>query len=66
MPLTRDMDDIIDEFIDALDFDFLKPWAVILEVDYEEPPLGDLYPDWEGELRGEMHEAMLKLSEKQN
>ena len=55
-----DIDDAVCEFIYALDFDNLKRWAEFLGVDYDEPPLDDLYPDWEAELRTEMHGAMLK------
>ncbi len=62
--VAKDMDDIVYEFIDELDFDFLKPWAAMLDVEYEEPPIDDMWTDWEGELRGEMQEAMLKLSQK--
>ena len=56
-----DIDDGAWEFIEALEFDQLKPWCEILDVCYEEPPLDDLWPDWEGELRGELLAAMLDV-----
>ena len=56
-----DIDDIIDEFVGALEFDQLKHWAKLLNVDYEEPPLDDMYPDWEGEIRAGIAEEMLKV-----
>jgi len=52
------IDDAVYMFIDALDFDDLKRWAEFLGVDYEEPPIDDMYPDWEAELRTEMVEVM--------
>ena len=56
-----DMDDLIDQFTEDLDFDALKPWCDILDVDYEEPPLDDMYPAWEAELRTEIGEAMANV-----
>ncbi len=53
-----DIDNAIDQLIDELSFDSLKRWAVILGVDYEEPPIDDMYPDWEAELRTKLGEAM--------
>lgn len=55
------MDDLIYQFCEDLDFDALVHWCAILGVDYEEPPIDDMYPDWEGELRGEIAEAMTKV-----
>ena len=60
MTKTRDIDDTIDSLIDYIDFDDLKAWCLFLEVDYEEPPIDDMYPDWEMELRTELGEAFLK------
>ncbi len=58
------MDNLIDQFVEDLDFDALKHWASILGVDYEEPPLGDMYPDWECEIRTEIGDAMAKVGVK--
>ena len=58
--VLRDIDDYIDQLIEDIDFDALKHWCAILGVDYEEPPLDDMYPDWECELRTEIGEEMLK------
>ena len=57
-----DIEDAIDQFVESLEFDALKHWAAILSVDYEEPPLDDMYPDWEGELRTELGDAMAEVS----
>ena len=56
-----DIDDIIDQLVEDIDFDALKDWCAVLSVDYEEPPLDDMYPDWENELRVEIGDAMRKL-----
>jgi len=58
------MDDLIDQFVEDIDFDALKDWAAILDVDYEEPPIDDMYPEWEAELRTEIGEAMAKVGKK--
>ncbi len=55
------MDDLLWQFTEDLEFDALKHWAAILDVDYEEPPCDDMYPDWEAELRTEIAEAMGKV-----
>jgi len=52
------IDDMVYQFSQDLQFDALKGWCEILGVDYEEPLLDDLWPDWEGELRGQLCEAM--------
>ena len=59
------MDDLIYQYTIDLDFDALKHWAAILGVDYEEPPLDDMYPDWEVELRTEIGDAMAKVGRKE-
>ena len=51
MPKKMDIDDLIDQFVEDLEFDALKHWAAILDVDYKEPPIDDMWPDWEAELR---------------
>ena len=56
------LDDLIYQFTTDIDFDALEGWCAILGVDYELPPLDDMYPDWEGELRDELAEAMTKVS----
>ena len=56
-----DMDDLIRQFTEGLDFDALTDWCAIFSVDYEKPPIDDMYPDWEAELRTELAEAMGKV-----
>ena len=56
-----DVDNLIDQFVEDIDFDALKDWCAILSVDYEEPPIDDMYPDWENEVRTEIGEAMQKI-----
>ena len=57
------IDDLIDQFTEDITFDALKDWCAILGVDYEEPPIDDMYPDWEVELRTEIAEAMRKVGQ---
>jgi hypothetical protein len=52
------IDDLIDQFIEDLDFDVLLIWADILEVEVNYPPVDDMWPDWENELRVEVAGAM--------
>ena len=59
--LQMDMDDLITQITEDLDFDALEDWCAILSVDYELPPIDDMYPDWESELRTEIAEAMGKV-----
>lgn len=56
------MDDLIYQFTEDLEFDALKHWCAILGVDYEEPPIDDMYPDWEAELRTEIGDAMAEVN----
>ena len=57
------IDDLIDQFTEDIQFDALKDWCCVLGVDYEEP-LDDMYPDWECEIRTELGDAMRKVGEK--
>ncbi len=56
-----EMQDFIDQFTEDLQFDALKHWAAVLGIDYEEPPIDDMWPDWESELRGKIAEGMAKI-----
>jgi len=56
------MDSLIYQFTKDIKFDALKHWAAFFDVDYEEPPIDDMYPEWEAELRTELAEAMIKIS----
>ena len=58
------MTDLIDQLIEDMDFDVVVEWAKILEVEVNPPPLGDMWPDWENELRVEVAEAMEKVGQK--
>lgn len=55
-----DIDTIIDNFVEDLDFDQLILWANFCDVEVEYPPIDDMYPDWENELRTEIGEVMAK------
>jgi len=59
--MIKDIDDIIDQFVEDLDFEVLETWAKILEVEVNYPPLDDMWPDWENELRVEVGDAMRKI-----
>ncbi len=57
-------EDLVWQFTEDLDFDALKDWCAIFDVDYEEPPIDDMYPDCEAEIRTELGEAMMKVGDK--
>jgi len=59
--MIKDIDDVIDQFVEDLDFEVLETWAKILEVEVNYPPLDDMWPDWENELRVEVGDAMRKI-----
>ena len=60
-----DIDDLIDQFIEDLDFEVLIVWADILDVEHEENLwLDDMWPELEGELRVEVGDAMRKVGQK--
>ncbi len=61
--MSKDIDGIIDQFVEDLDFDTVIAWAKFLEVEVNYPPIDDMYPDWENELRVEVGDAMRKVSE---
>ena len=58
----NDIDDAIDRLLDACDLDAVIRWARILGVEVEYPPVDDMYPDWENELRVEIGTAMNRLA----
>jgi hypothetical protein len=60
---SNDIENYIDKFVDNLDFDDLRPWCAILDVEYEEPQLDDLWPDWEGEIREKIAFALWDIYE---
>jgi hypothetical protein len=61
---TKDIDDVIDDFISILDFDQIIAWANLFDVEINYPPIDDMWPDWENELAVEVGEAMRKVGEK--
>lgn len=58
------LDDLIDQFVEDLEFDTLVIWAEILEVEVNYPPIDDMWPDWENELRREVAKAMANVGKK--
>ncbi len=58
-----DIDDLTNQLVEDMDFDVVVAWAHILEVEVNPPPLDDMYPDWDNELRVEVAEAMGKVGE---
>ncbi len=56
--------DLIDQLVADMDFDTVIAWAQTLEVEVNPPPVGDMWPDWETELRVEVAEAMEKVGQK--
>ena len=51
-------ENLIDVFVDGLDFDPLVTLADILDVTVDPPPLDDMWPDWQSELAVEVCVAM--------
>lgn len=59
------MDNLIDQFVENLDFDVLIIWADILDVEHEENLwLDDMWPELESELRVKVSEAMAEIGRK--
>lgn len=58
------IEDLIDQLVEDMDFDVVKLWAETLGVEVNPPPLDDMYPDWDNELRVEVAEAMMKIGKK--
>ena len=54
------IDDCIDIAIESLDFDHLLVFADALSVEIEYPPVDDMYPDWENEIRVETGDELRK------
>ncbi len=54
-------EDFWTQLAEDIDFDALKDWCEIFSIDYDEPPIDDMYPDWEGEIRGELAEALIGM-----
>ena len=59
-----DIDTVIDNFVGDLEFESLEKWAVFCDVEVNYPATGDMWPDWENELRTEVCEAMGKVMDK--
>ena len=59
---AKTIDDVVDNFTepDVLDFDGLIILAKALGVEVNYPPVDDIYPEWENELRVEVSEELLK------
>jgi len=55
------IDTLIEQFADDIQFDALKGWCYILNVDFKLPDTDDEYPDWEDNLRGKIADAMMKV-----
>jgi len=56
-------ENLIDDFVGGLDFDPLVILANILDVTVDPPPLGDMWPDWQGELVEDVCKAMGEVIE---
>lgn len=61
-------EDLLFELTENLDFDAIVKWAKVLDVEVNYPATGDMWPDWEVELRQEVCEAMqeINVTPKQN
>ena len=60
----HDYDSLIEQFVSGLEIELIVAWAHLLEVEVNPPPLGDMWPDWEGEIREEVGDAMRKIGAK--
>ena len=56
-------ENLIDVFVDGLDFDPLVTLADILDVTVDPPPLDDMWPDWQNELAEDVCKAMGEVIE---
>ena len=54
-------EDFWTQFAEDIDFDALKDWCEMFGIDYDEPPIDDMWPDWDGEIRTELAEALMKI-----
>ena len=59
------MDDLIEQFVSDLKFDVLVGWAEMLGVEVNYPPTGDMWADWDCELRQEVGDAMARVGQKE-
>lgn len=59
-----DIDDFINQFVEDLSIDALAIWADILDVEVNPPPIDDMYPDFDNELRIEVAEALVNALSK--
>lgn len=60
-----DMDDLIDQFVEDLEFDVLVCWADTLGIEHDEKQwLDDDWPDKDSELRTSVGDAMRKVGKK--
>jgi len=55
------IDDLIEQLVTDLEFDALIIWADILGVEVNYPPLKEMWPDWECELRQKVGDAMAQV-----
>jgi len=56
-----DKQDAIYNLIESLSFHEIIVWAHLLEVEVNYPPIDDMWPDWENELRVEVGEKMAEI-----
>lgn len=59
-----EMIDFYTQLVDGMDFDVVMEWAKLLEVEVNPPPTGDMWADWEVELRPEVINAMCDIGRK--
>lgn len=59
----KDIDTIVDNFINDLELDQLTHLANLLDISWEYPPVDDMYPDWQAELETEILDELCKVLE---
>lgn len=64
MKQPKNIDNLIGNLLDALDFDAILRWARVLDVEIRFPVMTPIRMDWQDELIVEVGEAMLKISTK--
>lgn len=53
--------DLIDQLVEDMRFDVVMEWARILGIKVIHPLRGDMWPDWQSELRVKVADAMDKV-----
>ncbi len=59
--MKNEHENLIDGFVEDLDFDDMLKWLDLMEIDNEPPPIDDVYPDWERVKKEELMHGLCEL-----